>query len=347
MRYLVIPLSALLLAAGCTKTASLGSHRASHEDPATVVATLNGASITLADVDKPVEGQLQALEKEVMEKKHELRKSALERLIVERLLEAEAARRGVSTEDMLAEEIESKVERPDEAEIRAFYEMSAGTPGLPPFDEAKERIAEYLVADSQRRLAQTFFAELRAGATVETFLPEPELPAVEVEAKGPSKGPESAPITVVIFSDFECPYCDRANAALDQVAEAYGDKVRFVFRDFPLSFHPNAHKAAEAGHCADEQGKFWALHDKMFENQRALGEESLKGYARDVGLDGDRFDNCLDTGKMAEKVIENMQAGEAVGVRGTPAFFVNGRMLAGALPFEEFQKVIDKELAKR
>lgn len=312
-----------------------------------VVATLNGQAITLADVDRPVRGQLTALEKETAEKKHELRSNSLERLILERLVEAEAEKRGVDTETLLKEEIESKVTPPDEAELRAFYDMNAGTPGIPPFEEAKEQILQYLTADAQRRHAQAFFAQLKADAKVETFLPEPELPRIDVEAVGPSKGPENAPVTVVIFSDFECPFCDRANATLAQVEETYGDKVRLVFRDFPLAFHPNAHKAAEAGHCADEQGKFWELHDKMFANQRALGGDELKAYAREVGLDGERFDECLDSGKMAEKVIANMQAGEEAGVRGTPAFFVNGQMLSGAQPFEEFRKVIDRELSRK
>src|SRR5690606_14570992 len=118
---------------------------------------------------------------------------------------------------------------------------------------------------------------------------EPEVPTVVVEAVGPSRGPADAPVTIVEFSDFECPFCGRANPTIEQVEKAYPDQVRVVFRDFPLPMHPHARKAAEAGHCANEQGKFWELHDKMFANQRALGVDDLKGYAKEAGMDAAKF----------------------------------------------------------
>jgi len=130
------------------------------------------------------------------------------------------------------------------------------------------------------------------------------------------------------------------------VVKTYGTRVRLVFRDFPLSFHEHAQKAAEAGHCAEEQGKFWEMHDWMFDNQASLAAGDLKGAAKKLGLDGKKFDQCLDTGKYADAVAENQRAGEEAGVRGTPAFFINGTSLSGAQPFEKFKGEIDRVLGK-
>ncbi len=126
--------------------------------------------------------------------------------------------------------------------------------------------------------------------------------------------------------------------------DTYGDKVRLVFRDYPLPFHNNAHTASQAAQCAHEQGKFWPYHDKLFENQQALEVDKLKQYATQIGLDGPAFNECLDTGRYRSQVDQDYQAGQAAGVTGTPSFFVNGRFLSGAQPFEAFRAIIDEEL---
>jgi protein-disulfide isomerase len=172
-------------------------------------------------------------------------------------------------------------------------------------------------------------------------------PKMEVAADGPSKGPSSAPVTIVEFSDFECPYCSRAEETVSQVLKQYGDKVRLVYRDFPLPFHPNAQKAAEAAQCAGDQGKYWEMHEKLFANQKDLKPEALKGYAKELNLDPAKFEKCLDGGAKAAVVDANRKAGEKVGVTGTPAFFINGYQLTGAQPFEEFKTIIDAELASK
>src|SRR6266496_2107167 len=172
-------------------------------------------------------------------------------------------------------------------------------------------------------------------------------PRVEVAAEGPSKGASSAPITIVEFSDFQCPYCSRAEETVTKVLKAYDGKVRVVYRDYPLPFHPQAEKAAEAAHCAGDQGKYWEMHSKLFANQKALEPPALKGYAKDLKLDQGKFDKCLDSGDKAKVVETNKKAGEKVGVTGTPAFFVNGYQLSGAQPFEKFKSIIDQELARK
>lgn len=314
-------------------------------DPATVVATIGSEKITMADLDKELRGQFRALDQELQEQKHRLREQGLEALIAQKLVSMEAKKQGVPEDEMLKKHVEAQVTKPTDEEIKAFYDSQAGMPGLPSFEEAKDRIANYLMAERNRKVMFDFFDKLKSEQTVTISLPEPELPKVDVAATGPSKGPDNAKVTIVTFSDFECPFCSRVNPALEQVMETYEGQVRVVFRDYPLAFHANAPKASEAGHCAHEQGKFWEMHDKLFANQKALQPAQLKGYAEEIGLDKAKFDACLDSGRMAEVVKKNMEDGEAAGVQGTPAFFVNGTMLSGALPFEEFKKVIDKELA--
>jgi protein-disulfide isomerase len=161
-------------------------------------------------------------------------------------------------------------------------------------------------------------------------------------------GDEDAPVTIIEFSDYECPFCARFYLnTLPQLKREYIDtgKVKLVYRDFPLSFHQNAQKAAEAAECAGEQDKYYEMHDKIFENQQAITTTNLKEYAKEIGLNTNEFNECLDSGEMASEVQKDFQDGQSIGVRGTPTFFINGKLLRGAQPFEEFQKIIEKELA--
>ncbi|GAB4298999.1 MAG: hypothetical protein Kow0090_14490 [Myxococcota bacterium] len=176
--------------------------------------------------------------------------------------------------------------------------------------------------------------------------PPAEWVKVEVGKNTPRLGPEYAPVTIVEFSDFECPFCSRASKTVHEIHEKYGDKVRIFFRQLPLSFHKNAHLAAQASLAAHAQGKFWQYHDKLFENQRALQKENLIQFAKDVGLDVKRFTAELDSGKYKDAVDEEIKYSTQVGARGTPHFFINGKRFSGARPFEQFKVEIDAALAK-
>ncbi|RMD58560.1 DsbA family protein [Candidatus Woesearchaeota archaeon] len=177
-----------------------------------------------------------------------------------------------------------------------------------------------------------------------------ELERLEVSSDNdPVKGSEDALIEIVEFSDFECPFCARFfEQTLPLLEENYikTGKVKLVYRDFPLGFHKNAQKAAEAAECANEQGKFWEYHDKIFSNQQSLDIASLKQYAKDVGLDALKFDSCLDSGRMSEEVRADSRDGAGYGVTGTPTFFINGIKLVGAQPYEAFKQVIEQELER-
>ncbi|MBU0958323.1 MAG: DsbA family protein [Nanoarchaeota archaeon] len=181
-----------------------------------------------------------------------------------------------------------------------------------------------------------------------TAAPSPT-PTAQVEIGDDAvKGESDAPVTIIEFSDYECPFCGRFyTETLPQIRARYIDtgKVKYVFRDFPLSFHPNAQKAAEAAECAGEQGKYFEMHDKLFDNQQALDVNSLKNYASQIDLDMGEFNSCLDSGKMAEEISKDLRDGQAAGVQGTPAFFINGRLVSGAQPFAAFQQAIEAELA--
>jgi len=161
----------------------------------------------------------------------------------------------------------------------------------------------------------------------------------------PSKGPADAPVQIVEFSEFQCPYCGRVEPTVQQILSTYGDKVRLVFADFPLPMHNNAQGAAEAAQCAAAQGKFWEYHDVLFANQRALEVDKLKSYAADLGLDTDAFNTCVDQATYRSQVQSHQAIGRELGVTGTPAFFINGRFLNGAQPLDAFSSIIDDELA--
>jgi protein-disulfide isomerase len=174
-------------------------------------------------------------------------------------------------------------------------------------------------------------------------------PFAEIADDDAVKGSLSAPITIVEFSDFECSFCERfVSQTLSDLETKYIDtgKVRFIYRDFPLAFHTNAQKAAEAAECAGEQGKYYEMHDKIFENQNAIGVNNLKSYAKQIGLDETEFNTCLDSGEMAQEVAKDFSDGQKLGVSGTPTFFVNGTKLVGAQPLSAFEQIIEAELAK-
>jgi protein-disulfide isomerase len=184
---------------------------------------------------------------------------------------------------------------------------------------------------------------LREAAKVEILI---EPPRVQIAANGPSRGPEAAKVTIVEFSDFQCPFCKRVTPTLEAIAERYPNDVRIVYRNFPLRNHTRATPAAEAALCAEEQGKFWPYHDLLFANPRALEDSHFSSYAEQLELDKEAFEACYQEGRFRDQVARDLAEGRAAGVTGTPAFFVNGMMLSGAQPKEAFFELIDAELAQ-
>lgn len=337
---------ALVLFAACNKekrpAAATAASTPSELAPDTVVATVGSEKVTLAQLDEHLKGQLQQLQDNYQKQKFQTRKQGLDQMLMEKLVKAEAEKKGMTQEQYLKAEVDDKISAPSDQKVQEVFEQNKGQ--LPPdskLETFRPQIIQYLTRTQRQERVKSLFEQLRKDNKVAIKLSEPRK---QVEAKGPARGPDNAPVTVVEFSDFQCPFCGRAHDTVEQVMQAYAGKVRLVFRQFPLDMHKNAGKAAEAALCANEQGKFWEYHDVLFKNQQTLEIAQLKDHANGVGLDQAKFASCLDSGKFAKAVQDDMAAGQQVGVSGTPAFFINGVMLSGAMPFDEFKRVIDQEL---
>lgn len=305
-----------------------------------VLATVGELSVSQSEVEAAAGAQLRQLDQQ----RHELLERALGQVIDQKLLELEAKQRGITVEALLEQEVKAKVTAVTDAEVDAFYEERKAQIRQPK-EEIAERIRQFLGQGREREAMDTLVAGLRGRYPVKNMF---EPLRAQVEALGPAKGPADAPVTVIEFSDFECPFCGRVVPALEEVVAHYGDKVRLVFRQFPLnSIHPNAQKAAEAALCAADQGKFWELHDAMFADQKGLSVDKLKEKAAAIGLAADTFAACLDGGEKASIVSRDLADGGSAGVSGTPALFVNGRFLNGAVPYEEIARLVDDELQRK
>ena len=314
--------------------------------PSAPVARIGAEVITAGELDTSIRGELNEME----QRTYDLRKSALDQLINQRLVEAKAKVAGKPVDEFLRAELAPKVGEPTDEEARALYERAKAAGQVKePFDQVKAQITQFLRRQKSEAVLAQYLEQVRAEAKVEVLLP-PYLPAkVEVAATGPSKGPDSAPVTIVEFSDYQCPYCSKAEATVKDLLdlEKYKGKIKLVYRDYPLPSHNLAPKAAEAAHCAGDQGKYWEMHDRLFAAAPKLEVTDLKGYARELKLDEGRFTKCLDSGEKAKVVADHFKAGNDAGVRGTPAFFINGRLISGAQKLEAFTALVDAELAAR
>jgi predicted DsbA family dithiol-disulfide isomerase len=322
-----------------TSTSGGGDGVATPATAREVLATVDGGEITRNEVEANAGAQLAQLRSQIFD----LTDQALTQTINERVLDLEAGKRGLETAELIAAVVDSNPPVATEAQIDSVYEANKDR-----IDQPREAIAPqieaFLLNQARQARFDSLITSLRDEYDVESYL---EPPRFAVAADGPAKGPESAAVTIVEFSDFECPFCKRIVPTLNQIMDDYDGQVRLVFRQFPLNaIHPNAQKAAEASLCADEQGKFWELHDAIFESSDGLGVASLKSRAAEIGLDEAEFGECLDSGRFAEQVAEDVTAGRALGVSGTPALFINGRYLSGAQPYEVIARVIDDELQR-
>ena len=340
--------TAVLAVAAC-KTGSPSQHSPLAVSPGEQVAVIDGQPVTYGDVQKEQGGKLVQAEVKALTELYDARRSAVDEYVTKRVIDAEAKSKGETLEQWYEKDVLASVPAPSEDEQKKFYEQNKAQMGGQSYEQIKDRIASFLKQQKGREHLTKSVDELKAKHSVKITVAQPNLPRVEVAATGPARGPDQAPVTIVEFSDFQCPYCGREFPVVERLMKEYDGKVRLVFRHFPLDFHPYAQKAAEAGACAAEQGadKFWKLHDKMFVNQQKLGVDDLKGYAKEAGVDSARFDKCLDTGEKRALVQADEKAGQQAGVSGTPAFFVNGIFINGAVPYEQFKETVDRELKQK
>jgi protein-disulfide isomerase len=304
-----------------------------------VIATIDGKAIYENDLLPAIDSQLRQLRT----REYELKRRALDVVIQQKSLEAEAARKGVSVRELLMIEVDSKVIEPTDAEARAFYEERKDSLKHPFDAEMRAEILKSLKQERLREARSAYVDQLLSRSNVAILL----APHRTEVSHDPSRlrGNPDAPVTIVEFSDFECPYCQSVQPTLHELMTKYEGKVRLSYRDFPLrEIHPNADGAAVAARCAGEQGKFWEYHDLLFKNRNQLDPASLKGHAHTLKLDENQFGKCIESGKFRQSVQEDLDAGMKAGVSGTPGFFINGVALSGAQPLSAFEEIIDSEL---
>lgn len=317
-----------------------------------------GKSVTFDQVKADNKADYYELEK----KQYELVIKSAEEAFLDAYFEKKAKKAG-SNVDTAREVYLSNNAKVEKKEVDETLERFKDHPQLSKLSKAeqKQQVEDYLKGRNQRAVLERIIAEGYSSGSLKVLLKEPEEPLFDVKITeddfvryGPSNDDikpmgckSDCPITIVEYSEFECPFCAKVIPDIKRILTEYKGKVRWSMRDFPLSFHPRAKPAAVVAHCAGHQGKFWHMYSKLFENQQKLGDEDFVKYAKDIGVYNKKYKDCVaNPAPVLAKIDENMNTGAEVGVSGTPAFFVNGRRLSGAIPYGQFKQVIDSELAK-
>lgn len=345
-------LPAFLVLAACACAPATAAAQEKNQSGSKVVATVQSAPITEAELQQAAATDLERLELQKLQfearyvrGKQQVLEQSLDRLIESRLLQLEAAKRGIKVQELLAAEVDGKVREATAAEVDAYYEANKQSIGVPK-EQVATRIQQFLKQQSQNKLRAALVEQLKGVHSTESFLEPLRIP---VETAGqPRRGPADAPVALVEFSDFQCSFCKTLTATLGRVQKDFGTQVHLIFRQFPLiGIHPEAQKAAEASLCAGEQGRFWEMHDLLFQEQDRLKPEDLKAKASVLKLNTDAFGACLASGKYVEQIQQDTLEGTRAGVTGTPALFINGRPLSGAQPYEEIARIIRDELKRK
>ena len=319
---------------GITAALILSCLAAAQQAPGTL-ATVNGKAITTQDLEqKEVNRLLQA-----QYQYYQVERKALDDLIVQRLLEDEAQKQGISSDELLAREVDSKVKDPNEDQLQVYYE---GLDAKEPYDQVRGKILDHIRDLRRSKLRSAYVETLRLKANIMVQL-APPMADVGTENAGVIQGPAEAPVQVVEFADYQCPYCQRVNPDLNKLIDEYAGRVSVVYRDFPLPMHPHAEKAAEAARCAGQQGKFWEYHNLLFHDKK-LDTPDLKQQATTLHLDSDRFDKCLDSAEEAANVKKDQDEGMKLGLSGTPSFFINGHFISGAVDYGTLHQMVEQQL---
>jgi protein-disulfide isomerase len=318
----------LSFVAGCLLYGQTG------EKPLQVVARVSGADLTLSDLQQFEGGKL--LQAEFQYYLNE--RKALEELIDNRLLADEARKKGIPLEQLLETEVYKNVKDPTEDQLEVYYE---GLDTQDSFQSVHDDVLQHIRELRRGKARAAYVEQLRKQAEIHIeLLP----PSAQVDiAKAYARGSASAPVVLVEFADYQCPYCQKVNTQIQQLKKEYGDKLTVVYKDFPLPMHHGSEKAAEASRCAGEQGKFWEYHDVLFYSK--LTElDALKEHARVLKLDGDRFDTCLDSGAEAAAVKKDLDEAKSLGLTGTPSFFVNGHFFSGVVDYAALKDIVNQQL---
>lgn len=329
MRSFFMVLLVLVLALSTVGTAAAQS-------PSDVVSIINGEKITLGEVQAKNGGRLLQPRQDL----YQAEQKAVDEFVAQRLLENEAKRQNLTVEELLKKEVTSKIQDPTEEQLRVIYEVSNA--GSQPFESVREKLVEY-VRNARTAKAQAAYLESLRNKSEVVILLAPPRTEVAV-GDGPHSGQANAPVQIVEFADYECPYCIKVYPTLKKLLAEYGDRVNLVYKNFPLPMHANAQKAAEAALCAGAQNQYWAYHDRLF-SATQLDVPSLKKFASDLKLDTAKFDTCLDSGAQVAAIQKDAAEAQKLGISATPSFFVNGRFFTGAMDYNSLRDMVQQELA--
>lgn len=303
-----------------------------------VVARVDQEEITNEDLLKMIMPQLRQLQTQ----EYQLKRQAIEKLLEDKLLDIEAARKGISKGELMQQLINSQIATPSQEEISAFYLAQKDRIGKP-LAEVRAQVEFALKQARINEARQEYLRSLRKESDIVVFLRQPRVEVSYDRLR--MRGNANAPVVIVEFSDFQCSYCKKVQATLKQILVRYEGRVSLAFRDFPLqTIHPQAMLAAEAACCAGEQNRFWDYHDLLFGSPREIDRSGFSELARILKLDEKLFESCLASGKFRSQVEKDIEEGTRLGISGTPTFFINGVFLTGAQLASSFEKIIDDEL---
>lgn len=339
-------LGTLALACSASTTAQSPNNAAGETKaaaPAAVMAEGQGLTITLSDVEHRL-GPDRLMD--LRQREYDARREALDSLLEEMLVEKEAKAQGLSVEKLRAREVDQKTAKPDKAEIEQLYAQNQRRLQGLPKDQASLTVERALVSRNREMRAAAFRRELIQKHRIRVRLDAPRY-EVTPPADAPALGPKDAPVTIVAFADYQCPFCHQAQVAVEEILKRYSGKVRLVHRDFPLdSIHPRATPAARASRCAGEQGKFWEYHRGLLAATSDLSDADLKNRAQALGLNLTSFASCMAERGGDAAVQLSLADGNKLGVSATPTFFINGRRLVGAKGVPDFVDIIEDELTR-
>lgn len=306
-----------------------------------VVARFGDSVITQADLEADEELQRQLIA--VRQQEYDITRQQLERMVFEQLLDQAAQDAGIPRSEYVQQKVDSQIPEPNEAQVTSLLNQYRARLDPDP-DKARQQVVDALKQQNRSRVEAAVKDQMFREAGVSILL-EPIRVEYDIAASHPSRGGDvDAPVVLVEYTDFQCPFCSRVQPTLNTIVSRYGDNVRHVFKHLPLAMHTEARLAAEASMCAADQGQFWQLHDWLFANSRNISRETLLEQARALELDEEDFASCLDDKVHAEAVQRDMNEAQGFGISGTPGFLINGRILRGAQPLDAFVAVIDDEL---
>jgi len=308
-----------------------------------VAFKVKGEEISEAELYKGVEGELYEAELKV----YEIKMNKLRAVVLEKFMTADPRKKGISNDEFLEKYIAKSI-KVTKNQVEKFIKKR-GIPDQHINDQMRDRIKKFLIIEGKKEAVEVWIAGETKKNPVEVYIKRPTRPVFEVpQGDSPFWGNSDAKVTIVEYSDFQCPFCAKGKEIVDGLKKKYGKKIKVVFKNFPLPFHNNAKTAAVASLCANEQGSkyFWKMHDHMFENQTLLDRKELKKAAKKLGLKTAKFNECLEKEKYLATVNKEMDEGRNIGVKSTPTFYVNGQLVNGAHPLEVFSEIIDEELSK-